>query len=446
MSNYKDYHFQYFCNSLLREIAPKYISETSSTSIKINNYKNQILELSLEKFSILGKHIYKDEHFINQKKINNKTTVDWLINFASDLWDINSEEKNIFIMRLNQSKNNVTKIITDRKKNLNDSHNTKKNSLVNFIDTESSLYLGHSFHPYPKSREGMSSNDFKIYSPEYSHSFSLMWALADNNIIVHRQIKKESENINDNLINNELFKKSFTYDELKEFSIDVEDIENQKLTPIPIHPWQYEHLIKNDCIQSYIQTNQLIFIKSNKKQWRSTSSVRSIYSKEMPYMLKFSLTLRLTNSIRHLQEEEVIRGLQVSQVLKTKSGKDFQKKFPFFEIMQEPAYSAIKDQSGKILKESIVSYRDNIFYKSNDENVCLLAFLNQKSPEGKYFLETLEVKDNYFYKLWFDKFINICILPLLDAQANFGIYLGAHQQNLLLKLDNDGFHYYEIPF
>ena len=62
----------------------------------------------------------------------------------------------------------------------------------------------------------------------------------------------------------------------------------------------------------------------------------------------------------------------------------------------------------------------------------LIANISQK-----YALNTQQSAE-----LWLDKFLSICIEPLLWILSYYGIALEAHQQNLLVKLDTDGLPIY----
>ena len=51
--------------------------------------------------------------------------------------------------------------------------------------------------------------------------------------------------------------------------------------------------------------------------WLPTSSSRSLYSETNSDMIKFSLSVRLTNSVRTLSVKEVKRGMRPARLAKT---------------------------------------------------------------------------------------------------------------------------------
>ncbi len=414
-------------NSLLREAAGLESIKFSDDQrkLELTNKTKNTLKIELSFYSSLGRHSYRNIHQLDGKNISIQDSLDWVINFSCDLLNQeNAKEINDFKNRVIQSQINIEKFLNDLEGSLEEEYAKS----LSFIQAESLLILGHSFHPYPKARDGFNEEDFKKYSPEYRNGFSLAWALADEDILV---TKKES-NFNSNWMN------EIAILCLGE-SLTRELLEENKVL-LPIHPWQMTHIRSSEYIKHLENEGRLRFIHQDSKvEWFSTSSVRSIYSKDCKYMLKFSMSLRLTNSIRHLQQEEVDRGIQVCDVFNTTEGKKLVQKWPNFEVLHEPAYSALMNRDGTTSVETIVSCRINPFTGPEKEEAILLATLNQLSPRGTSLLDRFNSRENTDYYLnWFQEFTKVAIIPLMDAQANFGIFFGAHQQNIILKLNSKG--------
>ncbi|NKC49678.1 hypothetical protein HED54_22935 [Ochrobactrum anthropi ATCC 49188] len=76
-----------------------------------------------------------------------------------------------------------------------------------------------------------------------------------------------------------------------------------------MHPWQASRLSLRPDIQQLERQGKLIDLGSSGPDWRATSSLRAIYSRESDWMLKFSLSLRLTNSRRIVEPSECLRAL-----------------------------------------------------------------------------------------------------------------------------------------
>ena len=421
------YTFEALLNSLFREFVElesiQFSDDKSFLNLELNNAEKLRIEVVFH--SILGKHQYGYNHFLNGSSISLSDSLDRVINFSCALLDQTDEVQiSDFKARVAQSQKNIEVFLND----LSGSIEQEYKRPLDFIEAESLLILGHSFHPYPKARDGFTQSDFKQYSPEYRNGFSLAWAVADKDVIVSRNEK----NFDDEWMN-DVARSCLGHEVFNKISADEKEL-------MPIHPWQLTHLQSNKEIQALVKAGKVKFINLDSEVlWFSTSSIRSIYSIDLKYMLKFSMSLRLTNSIRHLQQVEVDRGIQVCDVFNTPQGIELQKKWPDFEVLHEPAYAAFKSKHSETLIESIVSCRENPFTTGLEKEAILLASLNQLSPNGTSILDRFTSREstNYYFE-WFKTFTKTVITPLMDAQANFGIFFGAHQQNIIMKLDGSG--------
>ena len=61
-----------------------------------------------------------------------------------------------------------------------------------FIAAEQSLVFGHSLHPTPKSRQGMTSWQEPSYAPELRGRFQLVYFAADASIVSHKSVAGQS--------------------------------------------------------------------------------------------------------------------------------------------------------------------------------------------------------------------------------------------------------------
>ncbi|MES2527323.1 MAG: IucA/IucC family protein [Bdellovibrionota bacterium] len=286
-----------------------------------------------------------------------------------------------------------------------------RSTVHDFLSSEKGLLLGHPFHPHPKSRDEFSDDDFLKYAPETSSGFPLEWHLVRAEVI-----KATPEYVS------ELWKM---------LQQDFVMPEESGWIPYPAHPWQMKALKEKGTLRNLETEGAIRFIGHTKKNWHPTSSLRTLYQKESPFMLKFSLSVRITNSIRHLLPREVVRGLEVKEVLSTDMGKKLKAEHPSFNVMLEPAWLGIKNTAGEVLPETIVVLRENPF-QSDSENTFVLGTLFQDNEPAMKKL--MAGKTSAEVQSWFRKFLDIAILPLLRAQSDYGVLFGAHQQNLVVKL------------
>lgn len=357
------------------------------------------LNIELEKKSLLGHHQYTGNVYLGNEKLSFKEFLEVL----ARILELTPE----FTARVMQSTSFVEEAIT-----LNLSH--FKDIKANFEHTETALFLGHSLHPAPKSRSQFSREDLKRFSPEHGGKFSLSW------FYVHESIYFEEHSTN------------FKDHEWSEKTSSLKKIEGFHL--FPMHPWQKENIFKLEVIKKYKENGLIIEAKEDHLKWTPTSSLRTIYCKDSPFMLKFSMDLKMTNSVRHLLIHELKRGIQIDEVIHHPSLKNFLLEFSEFKIIQEPLYAGILDENKKPLIPTLVMLRENPFTPSDE--VALLATLNQPDVNiGASVLSKLLNNYNSNPLEWFSLFLKKAIKPFLVLQGEHGILLGAHQQNLILKLE-----------
>lgn len=281
-----------------------------------------------------------------------------------------------------------------------------------FLTAEQSLLLGHNFHPCSKSRDEFSDEDLKNYGPELKAKFKLKWFFVKKEYLYQESSKS--------------FKDFEWMNHLFGFNVPKGYI------PYPAHPWQFEKLLSDPAIRTHLHNKNILIASETEREWYATSSMRSLYSPDYSYMLKFSMSVKMTNSVRHLQLREVSRGMKIQDAFESPFIANFNEKNNHFEIMHEPYFCAIKDINETPLVQTIVLLRDN---RIQEEQSIMLATINQPHPyRGKDLLSKFIDESTLSPQDWFSEFIDKVIKPYIDLQANFGIYLGAHQQNLIVKI------------
>lgn len=377
--------------------------------------KHKALSIALKNYSRVGSHAYNNAFYRTIGE--NKETLSFEV-FIQELFQIINQEDGIHILypRIMESNQSLEEILRYRK--LDYGALLKKKSL-SFIEAEQALILGHNFHPCPKSKVQFKSHDHRLFAPEFCGSFSLQWVL----------LKKEY-----------FFQDNSSCFDDKRWCIDLFEQDHHSefdhlYTPFPFHPWQFNALKENAEIKRLIKDGDLVPIeKEGLLKWKATSSLRTIYCEESNYMLKFSLSLRITNSIRHLQAVEVVRGLQVHEVMNSKSGKQFLAENPNFQILNEPSFLAIKGQSKPIILETIVLIRENPFRTCAKKEAIVLSTITQPNPymcDGFFALRNIDAQK------WFSLYLEYVLDPFIMAQANYGILFGAHQQNIIVQLNKN---------
>lgn len=302
---------------------------------------------------------------------------------------------------------------------------------LDFAESESALIAGHQMHPTPKSCTGFSEEEFCQYYPEFKQKFQLHYFMVKSN---HLYFKTNLKQSSDTLI--------------KQYFVSDRDDHAESL--IPLHPWQAAYLLRLPQIQQMIKGDLLIDLGARGEYFSASSSIRSVYAQNSPFMLKMSLNVMITNSVRINYERELERAIAVDKFWQTDIAKEIQKDYPQFSAITDPAFLCLLDSNGKLIEESALLFRHNPFMESGNNVSCLAALCHDSilsqgnrfdsliaNISQKYALNTQQSAE-----LWLDKFLSICIEPLLWILSYYGIALEAHQQNLLVKLDTDGLPIY----
>jgi len=333
------------------------------------------------------------------------------------------------IARSKESQVNINKVIDYRHNDLDKLFQQE----LNFIESEQSLLVGHSIHPCPKSRSGFDRADEETYVPEYGNEFNLCWFAVDKAILYgFAGNKKPIEEYCQELIAND--------QELQKLAGELPA--NHLL--IPCHPWQAKHWQANTELAHYFDQGQLRNLGQFGQAWRATSSLRSLYQENSPWMLKFSLSTQLTNSIRHLQPEEMIRGQVIEKVLSSHKAQEMEQEQPHFSIMREPISIALKDSNGTALDSTAIIWRENPFYNQHSSSTEVLSGLLQDLPNTldnrlslrlKAQAERSKTDVSHLAQAFLRNFLRVAIKPIIAAQAKYGLLFGAHQQNIVIEFD-----------
>ena len=320
-----------------------------------------------------------------------------------------------------------------------------------FIESEQALILGHSMHPAPKSRTGFVHEDWQKYSPEACGQTQLhYWLVAPEYIaegtaleqVFSIQLKQE-------------IKWHLSESELETLAAYA----HYKL--LPLHPWQARYLQSKVWFKSL--KAKLKIIDLGEKAWifSPTTSVRTLASFNAPWMLKPSLSVMITNSIRVNLAKECHRGEMTHRLWHSELGQSILKQCPTLKAVNDPAWIALQ-LDGEIIDETICIVRDQPFIP--EQQVTCIASLCQDHPvEERNRFNALFDQIASQQKLndkaqiahdWFKIFLNISLSPLMYVYHRYGMAFESHQQNVLVELkdgwpqwlwlrDNQGFYYIE---
>ncbi|MEV1025382.1 IucA/IucC family protein [Streptomyces sp. NPDC050264] len=339
------------------------------------------------------------------------------------------------VVRVADSVRRTAEFIADRRRRRTDDSDR-------FLAGEQSLLLGHPLHPTPKSREGLSEAESRLYSPELRGSFPLHWIGVAPEVLAHDSAWTER---------GRTVSASHLTSQLAGSELPLPD----GFAALPLHPWQIRELQHRPSAAALLDAGLLRDLGPQGEPWFPTSSVRTLYRPGAPAMLKLSLGLRITNSRRENLRKELHRGVEVHRLLRNGLAGQWHAAHPGFDIVRDPAWLAVDDLAGEPVPGLDVMIRNNPF-RTGDDASCLAGFVSPRpshdpagrldhAPMGSRLADTVTRlaartgrPSGAVATEWFLRYLEHVVRPVLWLDSEAGIALEAHQQNTLLLLDADG--------
>ncbi|MFE2494525.1 IucA/IucC family protein [Streptomyces scopuliridis] len=304
-----------------------------------------------------------------------------------------------------------------------------------FLTAEQSLLLGHPLHPTPKSREGLSEAEARLYSPESRGSFPLHWMAVDRSVLATDSAWTEQGRV---LPADKLTARLLGDVPLPEHTV-----------ALPLHPWQARELMHRPAVARLLDAGLLHDLGPHGAPWHPTSSIRTVYRPGAPAMLKLSLGVRITNSRRENLRKELHRGVEVQRLLRSGLAKEWGAAHPGFDIVRDPAWLAVDTEDGEAVTGLDVMLRHNPF-AAGDDAVCIAGLTAARPYPGRTGMRSRLAEIVFTLAArtgrpggavaaeWFLRYLDQVVRPVLWLDGTAGIALEAHQQNTLVLLDAAG--------
>lgn len=303
---------------------------------------------------------------------------------------------------------------------------------LNFGEAEQALLVGHAFHPAPKSHEPFNQREAERYLPDFAPHFPLRWFAVDK-----AQLAGDSLYLS---LQQRLTR--FAAENAPQLLSELTD--QQWL--FPLHPWQADYLLEQAWCQQLVEQGLVTDLGEAGTPWLPTTSSRSLYCATSRDMIKFSLSVRLTNSVRTLSVKEVKRGMRLARLAQTGRWQELQTRFPTFRVMQEDGWAGLRDLQGNVMEESLFALRENLIVGQPQSQTNVLVSLTQSAPDGgdsllaaavKRLSRRLNISEKQAAHAWVDAYCQQILKPLFTAEADYGLVLLAHQQNILVEMQQD---------
>lgn len=390
-----------------------------------------LLEVRYES-PIVGRHQF-GRVFTSRSSIKGWEETDYFTVMIHAIQELHFKEQGTqydeLLVRLLESCHTMTAYIEGRQGDAHRMYDPEQS----FIESEQSLIFGHWLHPTPKSRQGMACWQHERFAPELKGAFPLHYFEVHQSLIEEESLlhKKTSEVLMESV------RKS-----LPEIKVAKE------YCLIPMHPLQAEWLLQQDHVKQLIRQGTLKSIGTFGPAYTATSSFRTLYSPEEDWMLKFSIPVKLTNSLRVNKRHELKAGMMMTRVM---NQLPFLKEYSSFYMIDDPAYLTLKLSS---MEESgfEVILRTNPFSGVTGSGICSVASLTQDPFPGEQSklhrvitqLAGAEKCVKSVSLKWFEHYWHRAIEPLIHLYDEHGIALEAHQQNSLVDLSKgypDAYYY-----
>ncbi len=293
-----------------------------------------------------------------------------------------------------------------------------------FLEAEQSLLFGHWLHPTPKSRQGMAGWQHPSYAPELKGRFQLHYFQLDREMVMEGSngLKRASD-----ITLHALTKR------LPHLTVP------KHACLIPIHPLQAQWLLQQDHVKEAMEKNLIKDLGPMGAYYSATSSIRTVYQPEEEWMYKFSVPVKITNSLRTNRLHELRAGTEIANLMDKLR---FTEKYPRFRMIEDPAYLTAQFPGEKESGFEVI-IRSNPFPEGKDKGISNLAALvqdplpNERSRLSRTMERLAKSERRNLVDVsrdWFEKYWKCSIEPLIRLYDEHGIALEAHQQNSVLDL------------
>jgi len=307
---------------------------------------------------------------------------------------------------------------------------------LGFVDTEQALLHGHQVHPTPKSRGEMSPDERRAYSPEVGARFALRWLAVHPDLALHDSAEAQpAPALVEAMVRDD--------PEVDHAALAAARGAVPEHVLVPAHPWQLAHLQADPRTAHLFTSGAVVDLGAFGGDVAPTSSVRTVHRAAWPWQLKFSLSVRVTNSMRVTLPKELGRAVEAARLARTEIGRRAAAAAPRFRAVHDPAYLSVA-VDGQVCSELSVLLRENHWPTGATVDVSSLTALCQDHPYGgpsrlarivQHLAATTGEPTADVARRWFAAFCDVAVVSLVRLYLDVGLCYEAHQQNTLLELD-----------
>ncbi|NEE03865.1 IucA/IucC family protein [Phytoactinopolyspora halotolerans] len=308
---------------------------------------------------------------------------------------------------------------------------------LTFGETEQALLLGHMVHPTPKSRGEMTEAQRRVYSPETGGRFPLRWLAIEPELVRHDSATgTQAPDLAEQLLRSDPHTDTATLDAM------ITAVGPRVL--LPAHPFEADRLAADPTTAELFDSGAVVDLGVLGSAYLPTTSIRTVYRQDSPWQLKFSLHVRVTNSMRVTLPKELDRAVESARLAGTEVGHRVAAAAPSFTLLQDPAYLTVV-HDGRTIDGFSVLFRQNRWTAEGPRDVSALTTLCQDHPYGgrsrlvaivAASAERQGRAQSDVAREWFARFCDVVVRSLVRLYLDVGLCFEAHQQNTLVELDD----------
>lgn len=305
-------------------------------------------------------------------------------------------------------------------------------ALTTFDDYESYAMEGHMYHPSYKSRLGFTLTDNERYGPDFRPSFQLQWiAIAPD--YVETTVSHSVDTV-------ALLKRQLGSETLAAFEETLRQHGHslETMVLIPVHPWQFEHIIQVEFAEAWI-LGEMLWLGTCDEMYVPQQSIRTLTPTDHDkYYLKTPISITNTSTKRVLAPHTIENAAQITDWLKHIQSEDTYlqddlKTVFLGEVLghayQNTTLSPAKQQ--RIYGALGVIWRENLHhYLAANESAIPFNALYSMDADSRPLIDAWMSK--YGAEQWIEQFLTVAVTPMIHMLYYHGIAFESHAQNMML--------------
>ncbi|WKD48696.1 IucA/IucC family protein [Microbulbifer spongiae] len=300
------------------------------------------------------------------------------------------------------------------------------------------LLDGHPKAMVNKGRIGWGAQEFNLYATESAKGVRLLWLAV-----------RRAQAITDSSRAwgwQQLLAESLNTEQLQSLEATRRDkgIDWQAFLPLPVHPWQWQHHIRQHYAH-LISCGDLVLLGAFGDEYLPQVSLRTLSNLSRPQALhiKLPLTVLNTSCFRGIPGKYMHFGPALSEWMQRLCERDTTLRTRGTGILQEVAGLHVPHIHHEQIAGTPYRYREllGVTWRQSPAGLCergerhlLMAALLQKDGSGNSVAVALIEASGLPVQAWLAQLFDATVVPLYHLLSRYGIGLVAHAQNLTLVL------------